>query len=81
MNNYSDYFSKNRDKPKWFIGDRVFGQWNKIPFVGTVLNDNIVDTEQGPRVFVHLDLPIKYKQEYKNIIQVKQKDIKKLTQI
>ncbi len=81
MNNYSDYFSKNREKPKWFIGDRVFGKYNKIPFIGTVLVDHIVSEETGPRVIVQLDLPLKYKTEYKKIIEVKQKDIKKLTQI
>ncbi len=78
MNNYAEYFSKNREKPKWFIGERVSGKWNKIPFIGTVLNDNVVSEEEGPRVSVYLDLPLKYKNEHKNIIFVKQKDIKKL---
>lgn len=80
MDNYAKYFAANRPKPKWFLGDRVFGRWNKIPFVGTVLIDNMVSEEAGPRVIVQLDLPLQYKKEYKNIIEVRQKDIKKLTQ-
>lgn len=78
MDNYAKYFAENRPKPKWFLGDRVFGRWNKVPFIGTVLNDNMVTEEVGPRVIISLDLPLKYKKEYKNIIEVRQKDIKKL---
>lgn len=79
MDNYAKYFAANRPKPKWFMGDRVFGRWNKIPFIGTVGNDGMVSEERGPMVSVFLDLPIKYKNEIKTIIFVKQKDIKKLT--
>lgn len=79
MDNYANYFAANRPKPKWFMGDRVFGRWNKIPFIGTVGNDGMVSEERGPMVSVFLDLPIKYKNEIKTIIFVKQKDIKKLT--
>jgi len=78
MDNYSKYFDENRPKPKWFIGDRVFGRWNKIPFVGTVMLDNMVSEEVGSRVIVQLDLPLKYKKEIKKYIEVRQKDIKKL---
>lgn len=79
MTDYAKYFADNRPKPKWFMGDRVFGRWNKIPFIGTVGNDGMVSEELGPMVSVFLDLPIKYKNEIKNIVFVKQKDIKKLT--
>lgn len=79
MDNYAKYFAANRPKPKWFMGDRVFGRWNKIPFIGTVMLDNMVSEEVGPRVIVHLDLPVKYKKEVKNYIEVRQKDIKKLS--
>lgn len=78
MPTYAEYFDKNRPKPKWFMGDRVFGRWNKIPFVGTVMIDNMVAEEVGSRVIVHLDLPLKYKEEVKQYIAVQQKDIKKL---
>jgi hypothetical protein len=78
MPSYKEYFSQNRPKPKWFIGDRVFGKWNKIPFTGTVLNDNMIDEEIGAEVHVFLDLPIHHKNECKTIVKVKQRDLKKL---
>lgn len=80
MDNYARYFNKVRPHAKWFLGERVSGHWNKIPFIGTVLLDNMVTEEIGPRVIVKLDLPLKYKKEYHNIIEVKQKDLKKLIQ-
>jgi hypothetical protein len=36
MGNQSDYFNRIGYQPIWYIGDRVFGYWNKIPFVGTI---------------------------------------------
>ena len=33
MPSLSDYFNEKGYKPKYWIGDRVFGHWNKIPFV------------------------------------------------
>lgn len=78
MANYAEYFEQNRPKPVWHIGDRVFGKWNKIPFIGTVGNDNMINETEGPRVSIHLDLPIKHKDSIHRIIFVKQKDIKKL---
>lgn len=81
MTTYAEYFDKNRSKPKFKIGDRVIGKWNKIPFVGTVLNDNVVTEEIGPRVSVYLDLPLKYKEKINNIVWVTQNSLKKLTQI
>ena len=76
MGNLSDYFERVAYKPKWFIGDRVFGTWNKIPFIGTVGNDQGLD-----RVSIHLDLPIKFDKKIYNIVFAKHKDIKKLKEI
>jgi hypothetical protein len=76
MGNQTDYFDRIGYKPKWFLGDRVFGHWNKIPFVGTVGNDTVISLIEGPRITIHLDLPIKYKDKVHNIIVVKHKDIK-----
>ena len=76
MGNLADYFEKTAYKPKYFIGDRVFGYWNKIPFIGSVGNDTLISLEDGPRISVLLDLPIKYKGEVKGLIIVKHKDIK-----
>lgn len=81
MPGYAEYFEANRPKPKFHIGDRVFGHWNKIPFVGTVGNDGMVSEEEGPRVSVFLDLPLQYKDEVKNILFVKQKDLKLLVKM
>lgn len=76
MSNIKDYFERVAYKPKWLIGDRVTGTWNKIPFMGTVGND------QGPdRISIHLDLPIKFEKKIYNIVFAKHKDIRKLKEI
>jgi len=80
MGNQTDYFNRIGYKPKYWIGDRVFGHWNKIPFVGSVGNDTVINEIEGPRITVHLDLPIKFQNSIHNVIVVKHKDIKLLTQ-
>lgn len=79
MASLTDYFNAKAYKPKYFIGDRVIGKWNKIPFVGTVGNDTVISEIEGPRISVHLDLPIKYKDKIYTILFVKHKDIKYYT--
>ncbi len=76
MASLAEYFAANRYKAKYDIGDRVIGKWNKIPFVGTVGNDTLINELEGPRISIHLDLPIKYKDQIYNIIFVKHKDVK-----
>ncbi len=76
MVSLAEYFSLNRYQAKYTIGDRVFGKWNNIPFVGTVGNDTLVDPQVGPRITVHLDLPILYDGVVKNVVIVKHRDIK-----
>lgn len=78
MGSQTDYFDRIGYKPKYFIGDRVSGKWNKIPFIGTVGNDTVISEIEGPRISIFLDLPIKYKDKIHNIIIVKHKDIKPL---
>jgi len=75
MGSLTDYFERTGYKSKYTIGDRVFGIWNKTPFIGTVGNDRCIDGV-NPEVVVHLDLPIKIDKEIKNFIIVKHKDIK-----
>ena len=75
MNN-TEYFQNKAYKPKYYIGDRVIGKYNKIPFVGTVGVDNIVNELKGPQVRILLDLPFKYENKIYNVIIVKHKDIK-----
>lgn len=75
MGNQTDYFERIGYKPTYSIGDRVFGHWNRIPFVGTVGNDRVIGLS-GPEITIHLDLPIRYNDEVKNFIIVKHRDIK-----
>lgn len=75
MASYTDYFNSKGYKPKYEIGDRVFGKWNKIPFVGSVGNDRLISND-GPEVTIHLDLPILYQKKIHNVIIVKHKEIK-----
>lgn len=63
-------------KPKYFIGDRVFGYLKKVPFVGSVGNDALISHIEGPRITIHLDLPIQVDGVVRNVIVVKHKDIK-----
>jgi hypothetical protein len=79
MGTQTEYFERIGYRPKYWRGDRVFGHWNKIPFVGTVGNDTVIDNS-GPRISIHLDLPIKFKNVIHNIIIVKHRDISKLKQ-
>lgn len=76
MSNMARYFEANRYQAKWNIGDRVTGKWNKIPFVGTVGNDTLISEKQGPRVSVHLDLPVKHNQVVYNILFLKPTELK-----
>ncbi len=78
MGNLADYFAKNRYQATYDIGDRVFGKWNKIPFIGSVGNDSLVSEQEGPRISIHLDLPVKVKDKIYTVIFVKHKDIKRL---
>lgn len=78
MGNQTDYFNSIGYRPQYFLGDRVFGKWNKIPFVGTVGNDTVINNIEGPRISILLDLPIKFDDKIYNVIVVKHKDIKPL---
>ena len=77
MGNLTEYFAKIGYKHTYEIGDRVQGEWNGIPFVGSVGNDRLVDPDRGPEVTIHLDLPIKHDDKIHHILIVKHKDIKR----
>jgi hypothetical protein len=81
MSGLAEYFANNRYKPTWFIGDRVFGKFNKVPFVGTVGNDTVINDVEGPRVSVFLDLPLKLKDVVHRIVFVKPSDLKRLQEL
>ena len=76
MSSVAEYFAKNRPKPKYLIGDRVEGYFMKVPWVGTVGNDNMRSELEGPMVGVHLDLPSKINGVIYQYIRVKYKDLK-----
>jgi hypothetical protein len=78
MSNLAEYFEKNRPKPKYAFGDRVEGTYMKIPYVGTAYTDNQRNEQEGPRVSIHLDLPMKIGTEWHNYIRVGYKDIRGL---
>lgn len=78
MGALADYFERVRYKSKYSIGDRVRGFYKKIPITGTVGNDTLINEEEGPRISVHLDLPIKIDGKLHNFVIVKHKDIKLL---
>lgn len=80
MGNQTDYFDRVGYQAKYNIGDRVIGKWNKIPFVGSVGNDRCIDGV-NPDVTIHLDLPIKYKDNVHNILVVKHRDIRLLKEL
>jgi hypothetical protein len=80
MGNQTDYFERIGYQARYQIGDRVFGHWNAIPFVGTVGNDRMID-KTGPQVTIHLDLPIKHEQQVRNVIVVRHKDITPLVEM
>jgi hypothetical protein len=76
MGNYTDYFERQAaDLPrsKFNSGDRVFGHWNKIPFMGTVVRN------QNKTVLVHVDLPLKHNDNIHNVLHLAQMDVKLLT--
>ena len=76
MASLAEYYEKNSYKSKYQIGDRVFGYFNKIPFVVSVGNDTVISLEEGPRISIHLDLPMIIDNQIRNFIIVKHKDIK-----
>ena len=75
MGTQTYYFNRVGYKHVYNIGDRVFGRWNKIPFVGTVGNDTMISELEGPRISIHLDLPIQFQDRVHTIVFVKHKDV------
>jgi hypothetical protein len=78
MASLEKYFAerdKDKPKPKWVYGDRVSGKIGKVPVIGQVIRENYEDSSQ---VLVHLDLPVKYEDEYRWVLYVPSKSIKRL---
>jgi hypothetical protein len=81
MGSQTDYFERIGYRPRYWIGDRVIGQWNGIPFVGSVGNDTVVSNIEGPRISIHLDLPMQHNGQVHGVIIVKHKDIRPLKEL
>lgn len=79
--NLAEYFEQHRYKAKYDFGDRIFGYWNNIPFIGTVGNDTVINDTVGPQLSVHLDLPIHYEKVIHNVIIARHKDFKKISKL
>ena len=78
MGNQTEYFERTGYKPEYHIGDRVFGHYHGIPFAGTVGNDTVISPAEGPRISIHLYLPIKHEGVVKNVVIVKHRDIQRM---
>jgi hypothetical protein len=81
MASVKDYFEKrdaDKPKPKWIYGDRVSGRVNNIPVVGMVIRE---DYDDSSMVLCHLDLPVKNENEYKWVMRVPSKGMKRLKEI
>lgn len=79
MPSLAEYFAKERYQAKYEFGTRVFGKWNKIPFIGTIYGDSVISEEQGPRLTIHLDLPIKFDDTVYSVIIDTHKSFKDLS--
>lgn len=78
MGTLADYFNKSAYGHTYSIGDRVYGKWRNIPFVGSVGNDRLINYTDGPEITIHLDLPIRINNCNNYVIIVKHKDVKLL---
>lgn len=74
----AEYFDKVCYHGTYFLGDRIIGRYQGIPFIGTVGNDNQLNPIDGPFLTVHLDLPIKIDDVVKNVIIVKHHEVNRL---
>ena len=78
MSNLAEYFSLNRYKPKYFLGDRIRATYKKIPISGTIGNDTLVSDVEGPVYLIHLDLPIKIDDTVVYFLRVKHSELKQI---
>jgi hypothetical protein len=81
MASIKDYFEErdaDKPKPKWIYGDRVSGKIGKVPVIGMVIRE---DYEDSSMVLCHLDLPVKDETEYKWILRIPSRGMKRLKEI
>lgn len=68
----------HKPKPKWVYGDRITGKIGKIPVMGMVIRENYIEPDM---VLVHLDLPVKQEGEYRWVMYIPAKGMKRLKEI
>lgn len=78
LEKYFENRDKDKPKPKWVYGDRVFGKLDKVPVIGMVIREDYTDSSM---VLCHLDLPVKDGDEYKWIVRVPSRGMKRLKEI
>lgn len=74
--NLAEYFEANRPASKFEFGQRVFGYYEKIPFIGSVGSDTMRSVDEGVMATITLDLPIKTSAGVRTVIRVPHKAIK-----
>lgn len=72
----TDYFKEHAYKSKYTGGERVFGYYNKIPVMGVVAWDHLLNAATGPEVCLWLDLPIVIDGKPLNAVRILTKDVK-----
>jgi hypothetical protein len=78
MASLEKYFAerdKDKPKPKWVYGDRVSSKIGKVPVIGMVIRENYTEPDM---VLCHLDLPVKDEGEYRWVLYVPSKGMKRL---
>ena len=91
LEKYFENRDKDKPKPKWVYGDRVYGkfvvqepiddikfQLVSIPVMGMVIRE---DYEDSSMVLCHLDLTVKDGDNYKWIVRVPSRGMKRLKEI
>ena len=75
LKRYFEERDKDKPVPIWNYGDRISGKVGKITVIGMVIREDYQDPQQ---VLCHLDLPIKYNDTYRYVINVPAKGMKRL---
>ena len=78
LEKYFENRDKDKPKSKWVYGDRVFGKLDKVPVIGMVIREDYTDSSM---VLCHLDLPVKDGDEYRWVVYVPSKGMKRLKEI
>lgn len=81
MSGLKAYFDTVTYKPTYFLGDRVSGYHEGIPFTGSVYIDSQAYVDREPKVMIHLYLPIKMDGKWVSIITTTHDKIKPLVSI